>query len=313
MRKSIALFILLALGGCGGEGGDVTTPGGGLTLTVSGQGTGGGHVATGSGSSPAVDCTLTSGGGASGACTVSGFSDGAVVALSVTPAGGSRFDGWGGDASDCGPELSCSLTMNGNKTATAMLSAIPAVEIISSAYYSDPNFAGEGGILWVVEVRNPSPQWIELAEIDFTSHDQSGTVLTTSATFVGPIPPGETRAGRGVADYFGNEASVDFVVADAQAGTEDPRLAAARITSSNWSPDEGGGTITWTVEVENVSTTPIEEAQVDFVTYDAAGKIVDVASTFMGPIPAGGRLAQESLADFHGTEANTKFQVASVR
>jgi hypothetical protein len=46
---------------------------------------------------------------------------------------------------------------------------------------------------------------------------------------------------------------------------------------------------------------------------DAAGTVLDLATTFVGPIPAGEKRASEGLADYHGTEANTKFQIAGVR
>jgi hypothetical protein len=156
---------------------------------------------------------------------------------------------------------------------------------------------------------------VNLAQIDFTSHDAGGNVLVSDFTFVGPIPPGETRAGEGLADYLGTEASADIRVGEVQFGTEDPGLSAAQLVATNWRVDPefaGEGAIIWTVEVQNTSTVPEEAVKVDFVTYDAAGKILDYDFTFVGPIPPGERRAAEGLADLHGTETNVNFQIAEV-
>jgi hypothetical protein len=171
-------------------------------------------------------------------------------------------------------------------------------------------------VVWVVEVRNTGTQFVEVAEVNFTSHDAAGTVLASDLTFVGPIPPGETRAAQGLADYLGTEASVDIQLGRVTLATEDPGLTRAQITSSNWRVDPDfadEGVIIWTVEVQNNSDVELEGVQVDIITYDAAGKIVTSDLTFVGPIPPGERRSGESFADYYGTEVNAVFQIGSVQ
>ena len=313
MRRHIALIALLALSACGG-GDDITSPPGTFTLTVSGEGTGGGRVTTATGVSPALDCTLAPSAQPAGACSAS-YATGTVVDLTVAP-DASTFEGWAGDASSCSTELTCSLTLDQNRTAVARLTtAAAAVEVVSSAFYPDPTFAGEGAVIWVVEVRNLTSQTVESAAIDFTSHDAAGTVLASDFTFVGPIPPGETRPGKSFASYTGTEATVDFQVGEVAFATEDTHLSAAQIVSSNWHVDPdfvGEGAVIWTADVQNTSAAELETVEVDFITYDANGKMLDVDFTSMGPIPPGETRSNESAADLHGTEANVKFQIASV-
>ena len=314
MRHHLAIAGLLLLTACGGDS-DVTGPpdegGGSFTLTITGQGTGSGLVATDAGVTPAIDCTLAAEATPSGVCSGT-YPAGTAVGISVTPESGSGFDGWSGDAAGCSTALSCSITMDANKNAVAQLTAASAAElqITSSAWYPAPEL-GEGAVTWVVEVRNNSSQTIEFARVNYTSHDAAGNVLASDFTLVGPIPPGETRANEGLAEYRGTEASADFQLGEVVVATEDPRLSEAQIVSSDWRPDAAQGGIVWTVEVQNNSSLEIF-AQVDFVTYDAAGKILEYDFTFVGPIPPGGTAAGEGLADLHGSEANVNYQIGGI-
>lgn len=313
MRHYLAIAGLLLLTACGGDS-DVTSPPddeGSFTLTITGQGTGSGRVTTDAGVTPAIDCTLAGEATPSGVCSGT-YTAGTAVSISVTPASGSGFDGWSGDAAGCGTALACSITMDANKNAVAQLTGASSAElqITSSAWYPAPEL-GEGAVIWVVEVRNNSSQTLEFARVDYASHDAAGNVLVSDFTLVGPIPPGETRANEGLAEYRGTEASVDFQLGEVVVATEDPGLGAAQIVSSNWSPDPAQGGIVWTVEVQNNSSLEIF-AQVDFVTYDAQGKILDYDFTFVGPIPPGGRAAGEGLADLHENEANVSYQIGGI-
>jgi hypothetical protein len=325
MPSRTRILLLLLLAACGGDGSDVTSPPVNpppqqpqqYTLTVTGTGPGGGRIQTSAGVQPALDCSLAPSGQATGTCSAA-YPAGMVVELTVTPTAGFRFDSWSGDAALCSIAATCSLTMSQNRSAVARLSLIPApvVQIISSAYYPDPDFAGDGAVIWVVEARNNGAQTVESAEINFTSHDASGAVLASDFTFVGPIPPGETRASQSFADYLGTEASVDVQVGTVRFATEDPGLSQARITSSNWRVDPefaGEGAIIWTVEVQNDSDVQLEAVEVDIVTHDASGKIVTTDLTFVSAIPPGERRSAQSFADYHGNEASAIFQIANVR
>src|SRR3954452_13617773 len=205
-----ALMALVVLSACGGDN-DITTPPGTFTLTVSGEGSGAGHVTT-TGIQPAIDCTLAADGQSSGACSAN-YAAGTTVELTLELATGSTLAEWTGDAADCFVELTCALTMDQARTAVAQLAmASSAVQVTSSAFHADPAFGGEGAVIWAVEVRNVGTQTVESARIDFTSHDAAGAVLSSDFTFVGPIPPGETRPGKSFAGYTGTEASADFNV-----------------------------------------------------------------------------------------------------
>jgi hypothetical protein len=316
MRHHLAIAGLLLLGACGGDS-DVTTPGdGSFTLTVTGQGTGSGRVVTGADVTPAIDCAIAAG-IPSGTCSGS-YTAGTTVALSVTAEPGSGFDSWGADAASCGTAASCTLTMDANKSAMAQLSTGSSadLQITSSAWYPETGSDGlNGSVNWMAEVRNNTSQMIEVARVDYVSHDAAGNVLASDFTFVGPIPPGETRANEGFADQLGNETSVDITVSEVTFATEDPNLAAAQIVSSNWRVDPEfaeEGAVVWTVEVQNTTGDQLEAVQVDFITYDAAGKILDYDFTFVGPIPPGGRQASEGLAEVHGGETTVNYQIAGV-
>jgi hypothetical protein len=203
-------------------------------------------------------------------------------------------------------------------TVTAEFSAAaPAgsVEVASSAWYPDPEFGDEGIVNWMVEVRNNSSQTVEVARVDFVSHDAAGNVLASDFTFVGPIPPGETRANEGFADYHGTEATADIKVVQVQNATEDQGLGVAQVVSSNWQPDPNfgeRGAIVWTVEVQNTGTMELESVEIDFTTYDANGNILDYDFILVGPVAPGERSAAEGLAELRGGEANVAFKVAAV-
>jgi List-Bact-rpt repeat protein len=321
MRSSIGVLVLVFLSACGGGDGDVTNPPAprSFTLTVRGQGPGSGRIVSSQGTSPAVDCTLGANGQVSGLCSGT-YAEGTSVGITVTPDAGSTFTGWTGDAASCGAEATCSLAMTQNRSAVAQLtSAAPptaSVEIVSDTFYLEPGFGSNGAVIWVAEVRNTTSQIVQSAELNFASHDAAGNILASALSFVGPIPPGETRATQSFADYFGSEASVDIFVNDVRFTVEDPGFSAVRIVSNNWRADPGfgsDGAVIWAVEVENTSTFPLESAGVSIVTYDATGQILTTSMTFVGPIPAGQRRSSQSFADYRGAEANAIFQIAHVR
>jgi Divergent InlB B-repeat domain len=318
MRMLFAGLALALVGACGGDN-DVTNPPPGVTthtLTVSGTGDGSGHVVTASGISPALDCALGANGQTSGTCSAD-YNEGTSVGLSATPDEGSTFSGWSGDGQGCGTADSCSIELSSSKTVVAGFSAVPVpppadLEITSSAWYPNPEFEL---IDWVVEVRNNTDQIVEVARIDITTRDAAGKVLASDFTFVGPIPPGETRAHDGFADYHGTEATADFNVDDVQYTTEDQGLGLAQIVSSNWHPDPKageGGAIVWNVEVQNTGTMELESVEVDFVSYDANGKILDYDFTLVGPIAPGAQASAQGQADLRGGEASANFQVEGV-
>jgi hypothetical protein len=317
MRRYAAVVVAVILGACGG-GDDINNPPDGetFTLTVSGEGTGAGQIRTAAGVEPSIDCSVAGSDAPTGVCSAT-YLEGSAVDLTVEPDDNSNFEGWAGDASICAEAATCSFTMTEDRAVVAQFSTTTSttVQVTSSAFYPDPEFGGEGAVIWVAEVQNTGSETIESARIEFTSHDASGTVLASDFTFVGPIPPGETRAGESFAEYRGTEASVEVEVGEVIIATEDLNLGAAEIVSSNWEVDPdfvGEGAVVWTAEVRNTSSVELESVQVDFTTYDSSGNIVEYDATFVGPIPPGETRSLESFADLHGNEADVKFQIGSV-
>src|SRR3954465_4011218 len=240
MQSRVGVFIVVFLCACGGGDSNVTNPPAAqsFTLSITGSGTGSGQVATAPGTNPAIACPLSPNGGTSGTCSGT-YPEGTSVTFTVTPASGSTFATWAGDASSCGGAATCSLAMTQNRTAVAQLTTNPTssgIQIVSDTFYLDPNFGTNGAVIWLAEVRNGSTQVVESAELNFTSHDSAGNVLNSALSFVGPIPAAETRATQGFADYTGTEASVDIALGEVRFATEDPNFGAAQIVSSNWHP-----------------------------------------------------------------------------
>lgn len=84
-------------------------------------------------------------------------------------------------------------------------SALKAVEIVSWNWRPDPSFGRKGTIHWNAQVRNLSQRYIESVRLELTTYDSAGQLITTAFTFVGAIPPGETRSDESYADYYGTE------------------------------------------------------------------------------------------------------------
>jgi Divergent InlB B-repeat domain len=320
MRLGTTLLGLLILSGCGDDGGGPIDPGGGegFTLTITGQGTGSGRV-TAPGATTAIDCSLVANAEPVGTCAAT-YAEGSAVSLTANPEPGSIFAGWSGAASSCETGTSCLITMSGNLNAVADFSAAPssdAVQITSSAWYPDPDFGGSGtgAIVWVVEVRNTSSQVVDLVRVDFNSRDAAGNILTSDFLFIGPIPPGETRANESLTDFLGTETAADIQVTEAEFGTEDPGFGVAQIVSSNWQVDpdfDGEGAVVWTVEVQNTGTQELESVRIDFITYNAAGQILAHDLTFVEAIPPGETRPGEGFAELRGGETSVNYQVAEV-
>jgi hypothetical protein len=189
---------------------------------------------------------------------------------------------------------------------------IPQPEITSFNWRADPEFGTDGAVIWVVDVLNPTALTLELVRVDFSTRDAAGTILSSAFTFVGPIPPGETRASESFSDYTGQETTADFQVTDVQVATGGNPLEGLAITSSNWraDPDFGfEGAIIWTVEVTNTTDRTADNVRVDFNTYDANGTILTSTFTFLPAIPPAERRTSESFADYFGTEASVEFEV----
>jgi hypothetical protein len=116
----------------------VTFTGGGpafFTLNVVGGGNGNGTVQSQAGPTPAINCTITAGTAGSGTCS-GNYQSQTSITLTVTPASGHTFDGWGGDCTGTG---NCVLSITANRSVTAMISAPLGAE--ASVGKWDPPFS----------------------------------------------------------------------------------------------------------------------------------------------------------------------------
>jgi hypothetical protein len=90
--------------------------------------------------------------------------------------------------------------------------ALTGAAIVNSNWRVDKTFAGSGAVIWTAEVQNTGAQPLESVRVDFSTYDQAGSIVAADVAFTDPIPPGETRAVQGYADYHGTEATAKFVV-----------------------------------------------------------------------------------------------------
>jgi hypothetical protein len=91
---------------------------------------------------------------------------------------------------------------------------IPPIEIADWNWYSDPDFGTDGAIIWTVQVRNNTSDYVEQVRVEFASHDKAGRIITSDFTFVSGIPPGQSRSSKSYATYFGTEHSARVAVGD---------------------------------------------------------------------------------------------------
>lgn len=91
-------------------------------------------------------------------------------------------------------------------SASAQVSAPKsAAEVQDWRWYTDPDFGTDGAVRWVVEVENTSSRTIYQAEVQLTTHDESGDVVSTDFGIVNTIPPGDSASTEEYADYYGTE------------------------------------------------------------------------------------------------------------
>lgn len=93
-------------------------------------------------------------------------------------------------------------------------SALDAAEIADWNWTKDPSFGTRGTIKWNVQVRNKSSNNVRSVKVDFATYDSAGKLVSTTSTYVGAIPPGETRAESSYADLYGTETRATIQIAD---------------------------------------------------------------------------------------------------
>jgi hypothetical protein len=92
-------------------------------------------------------------------------------------------------------------------------------------------------------------------------------------------------------------------------------LGSASLTDWSWDVDPSfgtEGTVKWRAEVKNLSDRAIENAKIDFSTYDKSGRLLASTSTYVQAIPAGEVRTSESYADLYGNEENATAVITEV-
>ena len=91
-------------------------------------------------------------------------------------------------------------------SASAQVSAPnSAAEIQDWRWYKDSDFGTDGAVRWVVEVENTSTRTIHQAEVQLTTYDESGDVVSSDFGIVNSIAPGDSASTKEYADYYGTE------------------------------------------------------------------------------------------------------------
>jgi len=84
-------------------------------------------------------------------------------------------------------------------------SPLPNIEIVDWSWRTDPDFGADGAVVWVVELRNNTDQYISDVEVRFSTYDDQGDIITSTTSFVSEISPHSTASEESYADYFGRE------------------------------------------------------------------------------------------------------------
>jgi len=186
-----------------------------FTLTVIPAGTGSGTVTAAVGTGDGINC---------GANCTEGYTSGTVVALIATPAGGSTFTGWTGDA-DCSDG---SVTMTASKTCTATFNIQTASADLAITKVDDPDPVAVGlNVTYTITVTNAGPDaatgvtvtdtldpavnYVSASGSGWSCGEITGVVTCTRAASlaVGPAPDITIEVATTVAGVIGNQAIVD--------------------------------------------------------------------------------------------------------
>lgn len=86
------------------------------------------------------------------------------------------------------------------------------LDVESWTWYKDPEFGGDGAVIWSAMVRNNTGVYVENAQVEFTSYDASGQIVDTDFGYATGLSPGGTASVKGYATYFGRERRAEIRV-----------------------------------------------------------------------------------------------------
>jgi hypothetical protein len=82
---------------------------------------------------------------------------------------------------------------------------LPRVEVADWNWRSRPDFGTRGTIEYTVSLRNNTDQYIDQIRVNFESYDASGSIITSTFSYVTGIPPYGTSSTSSYATYYGTE------------------------------------------------------------------------------------------------------------
>jgi hypothetical protein len=133
-----------------------------------------------------------------------------VIALWVL---GAMMELVGGGSDSAGTSSSSTFT----SPPPSVAPLVESLEVVDWNWRKDPGFGTDGAIIWNVQVKNNSSQYVEGVRVDLTTYDAAGKLVTSDFTYVDAIPPGGIRSEQSYADYYGAEATADVQIVSARA------------------------------------------------------------------------------------------------
>ena len=104
---------------------------------------------------------------------------------------------------------------SGTSSTFGSMPDLSAVEITDWNWEKERYRTSDDGVVkWNVQVHNKSSRNIHRAKLEFTTFDSDGKLISTDEMYVWKILPGQKRASRGRADYYGTESSATVQIVD---------------------------------------------------------------------------------------------------
>ena len=82
---------------------------------------------------------------------------------------------------------------------------LPPFEVVSFNWYKDGDFGGSGAVIWNVQVRNNTSEYVSAVQVEFTTYDANGNLIDTDWGYVTGLSPGGSGSHKGYATYSGRE------------------------------------------------------------------------------------------------------------
>ena len=82
---------------------------------------------------------------------------------------------------------------------------IPEVEISSWNWHKEPQFGLSGAIVWNVQIKNNTAEYIDNVLIEFSTYNASDELITSAIAYVSGLPPDGYGVAKSYADYYGPE------------------------------------------------------------------------------------------------------------